>query len=362
MAYLHPALNDPDMASRLTVLTSQSVQKIEMDGKKATGVVLGDGSVVRAESEVILSAGSIGSPQLLMLSGIGPSQHLKQVGIETVVDSPKVGENLQDHLEVYLQYFCKLPVSLYPVGNWSARYLHRRVAVGFEWFVRGSGIAASNQFEMGGFVRTQAGVKHPDVQYHFIPGAVVGQMDFLPHHAFQVHVGTLRPTSRGTLRLQSNDPNAAPLIDPNFLATDRDMIDMRIATRLADEIVQQQPFEIYRGERLRPLVTKSPVNDTDILKDDVKLDEWIRNSSHSAYHPSCTCAIGQVVDANGKVFGTENLRVVDASIMPSMTSGNLNAPTIMIAEKIVDNIVGRKPLGKQNASYYIHPDWEAKQR
>jgi choline dehydrogenase len=342
------------------VITSQFVEKVEMEGKKAVGVQLADGSLVRAESEVILSAGAIGSPQLLMLSGIGPSKHLKDMGIEPIIDNPMVGENLQDHLEVYLQYFCQLPVSLYPIGNWSARYLHRRVSVGLEWFAKGSGIAASNQFEMGGFIRTRAGVQHPDIQYHFIPGAVVGQMDFLPHHAFQVHAGTLRPTSRGTLRLASKDPKAHPLIDPNFLATDRDMEDMRIASRLADEIVHQAPFNIYRGERFRPALGKS--QSEDILSNDSKLDEWIRNSSHSAYHPSCTCAMGQVVDANGNVLGADNLRVVDASIMPSMTSGNLNAPTIMLAEKISDNIVGRKPLEKQSPPFYVHPQWQSQQR
>ena len=331
MAYLHPAMLDSDLRSRIKVITSHSVTMVEMDGKKAIGVQLEDGTSVRAEKEVILSAGAIGSPQLLMLSGIGPSSHLREHGIEPIVDNPKVGENLQDHLEVYLQYYCTKPVSLYPVGNWTARYLHRRVAVGLEWFARGSGIAASNQFEMGGFVRTKAGVQHPDIQYHFIPGAVVGQMDFLPYHAFQVHVGTLRPTSRGTLRLASRNPKEEPVIDPNFLATARDREDMRIATRLADEIVQQAPFNDYRGDRFRPSLGNGQ---DDILKDDKKLDEWISDSSHSAYHPSCSCAMGQVVDENGKVYGVDNLRVVDASIMPSMTSGNLiKAPTIMLAER-----------------------------
>ena len=360
MAYLHPALADSEIKSRINVLTSHCVAKVEMDGKKAVGVVMDNGMTIRAESEVILASGAIGSPQLLMLSGIGSSTHLKELGIETIIDNPLVGNNLQDHLEVYLQYLCKLPVTLYPVGNWTARYLHRRVAVGLEWFIRGTGIAASNQFEMGGFVRTRAGVQHPDIQYHFIPGAVVGQMDFLPHHAFQVHVGTLRPTSRGTLRLASRDPKQEPLIDPNFLGTQRDMDDMRIATKLADEIVQQKPFDLYRGDRLRPELVNGP---EDIMKDDKKLEAWIRDSSHSAYHPSCTCAIGKVVDENGKVLGAENLRVVDASIMPSMTSGNLNAPTIMIAEKIADNIVGRQPLAKiTDAPFWFNPNWETTQR
>ena len=294
-----------------------------------------------------------------MLSGIGPANHLKEVGINPIVDNPDVGSNFQDHLEVYLQYRCKLPVTLYPVGNWSLRHLHRRIGVGLEWFIKGTGIAASNQFEMGGFIRSRAGIQHPDIQYHFIPGAVVGQKDFLPYHAFQIHAGTLRPTSRGTIRLASKNPASAPLIDPKFFDTQQDVEDLRAAARLADEIVQQTPFDNYRGERFRPELNVA----NDILKDDSRLDEWLRESSHSAYHPSCSCAIGKVVDSKGKVFGTEGLRVVDASIMPSMTSGNLNAPTIMIAEKLADAIVGKPPLPKlEGVPFYVHKDWQGEQR
>lgn len=358
VAYLHPLLDDPAYKDRLKVIDKTTVSKVIMDGKRAVGVQLMDGSKVEAENEVILSSGSIGSPQLLMLSGIGPSQHLKEMDIDTVVDNPGVGDNFQDHLEVYLQYRCNKPVTLYPVGNWTLRHLHRRVGVGLEWFLRGTGIAASNQFEIGGFIRSRAGVEHPDIQYHFIPGAVVGQKDFLPYHAFQVHVGTLRPQSRGTLRLASKDPTVPPLIDPNFFHHEADVIDMSNAARLADEIIQQKAFDDYRGARFRPELDEHD----DILKSDERLNDWMRESSHSAYHPSCSCAMGKAVDSQGKVYGTEALRVVDASIMPSMTSGNLNAPTIMLAEKIADRIVGRDPLPKEELPFYVHPNWKTEQR
>jgi choline dehydrogenase len=293
---------------------------------------------------------------VLNLSGIGDSEELKMVGIDDIVHhNDQVGANLQDHLEVYLQYLCKLPVSLYPVAAWTVRHFHERVMVGLEWFLRGTGICASNQFETGAFIRTDAGIKHPDIQYHFIPGAVLGQLDFLPHHAFQIHVGTLRPTSRGSIRLKSADPKDAPLIDPNFLATDQDVADMRKAVKLADEIIQQPAFAPYKGERLAP----SP--DIGMMDDDA-IDEWVRSSSHSAYHLSCTCAIGRVVDAEGRVMGVDALRVVDASIMPSMTSGNLNAPTIMLAEKMADHILGDKPLEPEVESYFVDELYESKQR
>lgn len=369
-AYLRPA--QQTAGERLKVYTQTQASKILFEddataesGKKAVGVECVDlktGEVVhyRARKEVISCLGSIGSPQLLMLSGIGDAKDLKSVGVKDIVyDNPKVGSNLQDHLEVYLQYLCTKPVTLYPIGNWTLKYLHRRLAVGIEWFLQGTGLGASNQFETGAFIRTKAGVKHPDIQYHFIPGCVVGQLEFLPHHGFQIHVGTVRPTSRGKLSLQSTDPMDAPLIDPNFLDTQDDKEDMRTAVKLADQIVRQPAFDEYRGERL------APVPEMDVNVSDEEVDTWIRNSSHSAYHPSCTCAIGQVVDGEGKVIGVSGLRVVDASIMPSMTSGNLNAPTIMMAEKLADCIRGRialEPETQAAKDVYVMPEWETKQR
>lgn len=350
-AYLHPALRQ--RGDQIEVMTSTDVARVMFDSsKRAVGVELAGGKgVLKCDREVILCAGAVGSPQLLMQSGIGDEAHLvNDLGMErALVHNPHVGANLQDHLEVYLQYKCLKPVTLYPVGNWTLRYLHRRVGVGLQWFLFGTGIGASNQFEIGAFIKTkeQDGegeggarrVSHPDIQYHFIPGAVLGQLEFLPYHAFQVHVGTLRPTSRGTLRLARNPDRDSyrPLIDPNFLATPEDREDMRIALRRAESIVHQPAFDEYRGERIRPAPIDVPGNLSEAP--DEKLDEWIAAFSDSAYHLSCTCAMGKVVDPRGLVFGVSGLRVVDASIMPSMTSGNLNSPTIMIAEKLSDAIL-----------------------
>jgi len=361
-AYLHPALKENSDKLHLeteTLVLKVLFHKDSVSGKsRAIGVKCentktGEVFEIMAEKEVILSLGAVGSPHLLMLSGIGDTEHLQKNGVNEIIHhNAEVGANLQDHLEVYLQYLCKLPVSLYPYASWTLRYFHKRIAIGIEWFLGGTGICASNQFETGAFIRSDKGVKYPDIQYHFIPGCVVGQLDFLPHHGFQIHVGTLRPTSRGTIRLASNDPKEAPLIDPNFFDTQKDRDDMRKAVRLADEVIQQPAFEPYKGRRLAP--------EPDV-KSDAEIHEWIQNSSHSAYHLSCTCAMGKVVDSNGKVFGVDGLRVVDASIMPTMTSGNLNAPTIMIAEKIAANLANTE-LPPDPQPFYVHPNWETQQR
>lgn len=373
VAYLHPALKR-SKDKNLFLFTHTTISKVVFDRKNGDSgepVAVGvetynkktkERKFIKAKKEVILSLGAIGSPQVLMLSGIGDAAHLRDVGIisdkeKPYIDNPEIGKNFQDHLEVYLQYRCTKPVTLYPVGNWSIRHFHKRAIVGIEWFTRGSGIGASNQFEIGGFVRSKAGIEHPDIQYHFIPGCVLGQLDFLPEHGFQVHVGTLRPTSRGTVKLASKDPLQAPLIDPNYFETEEDVVDMRNALRLADEVIQQKAFSEYRGERIRPTLVECDI------KDDKKVDEWLKESSHSAYHPSCSVAMGRAVDSQGRVLGAKNLRVVDASIMPSMTSGNLNSPTIMIAEKIADNILGKTPLPRiTDAPYYVNENWQTKQR
>ncbi len=363
-AYLHPALKDSSRNVELhTETTVRRVLFDENGGEKprAIGVECQDGSTgeifeIHANKEVVLSMGAVGSPQVLMLSGIGDADELSKVGVKKIVhNNPNVGKNLQDHLEVYLQYLCTQPVTLYPVAMWTLQYLHKRVAVGLEWFLRGTGICASNQFETGAFIRSDKGIEHPDIQYHFIPGCVLGQLDFLPHHGFQIHVGTLRPTSRGSLSLQSTDPNKSPLINPNFLDTDKDIQDMMKAVRLADEVIQQPAFSSYKGARL------APGPELDLHGDDAKLEEWIRSSSHSAYHLSCTAAMGKVVDEQGRVFGVDSLRVVDASIMPSMTSGNLNAPTIMLAEKIAAEMTDTK-LDADPAEFYVAENWQTSQR
>eukprot|EP00406_Dinophysis_acuminata_P007106 CAMPEP_0179231948 /NCGR_PEP_ID=MMETSP0797-20121207/11606_1 /TAXON_ID=47934 /ORGANISM="Dinophysis acuminata, Strain DAEP01" /LENGTH=576 /DNA_ID=CAMNT_0020939051 /DNA_START=99 /DNA_END=1826 /DNA_ORIENTATION=+ len=333
-------------AARLVVATESNALRLLFDGRRAVGVEVADtsGAVhqVHAGAEVILCSGAVGTPQLLMHSGIGDAAQLEQHGIEVRHHLPEVGANLQDHLEFYIQYLAK-HTSLYPYaatfGGFGAlsRYLFRKpwkaVPTGLMWLALGRGVGATNHFEVGGFIRSGPGKRHPDIQYHFIPGCVVGQLDFLPHHGYQAHCGTLRPTSRGTVRLASGDPRDAPLIDPNFLATPEDVQDQRNALRLTLEILQQEAFDPFVLRRY------SPEGDFDV-ESDASVDAWIRKSSHSGYHLSCTCAMGRVVDSQGRVLGLEGLRVADASIMPSMTSGNLNAPTIMIAEKIADSVRG----------------------
>ena len=331
-AYLHPAMQRSNLDVECNAVASRVL--FDKGSTRAIGVEYrnkrGETQTVRAKKEVILSLGAIGSPQLLQLSGIGDAEHLGSFGIEQKLDLP-VGENLQDHTEVYLQYLCNQPVSLYPLGTW--RRPHLKVLAGAEWFVRGTGPCASNQFETGAFIKSDDSIPHPDIQYHFIPGAVIGQSEFVPEHAFQVHVGTLRPTSRGTVKITSTDVADGPEIDPNYYATEEDNATMVSALRHAKRIVEQPAFDDYRGNMLNP--GPADVN----WEDDASLVDWIHKMSHSAYHVSCTCAIGEVVDAHAKVRGAENLRVVDASIMPSMTSGNLNAPTIMLAEKCADFIL-----------------------
>eukprot|EP00397_Hematodinium_sp_SG-2012_P026573 GEMP01027852.1.p1 GENE.GEMP01027852.1~~GEMP01027852.1.p1 ORF type:complete len:490 (+),score=87.10 GEMP01027852.1:244-1713(+) len=346
----------------LEVVPNAFLSQLILDGNKARGVkvtINGQEKEIYAEKEVILCAGAVGSTQTLLLSGIGPSEHLQALGIPIVQDLP-VGENLQDHLEFYVQYLCSKPVSLYPyAATFSgfgrlSQYLFRKpwnaVRVGAEWMLRGSGMAASNQFEVGGFIRSDVGVPHPDIQFHYIPACVVGQLEFLSHHGYQAHCGTMRPTSRGTIRLQSRDPREAPLIDPNFLATQKDIEDQRKALRLCMEIMNQPAFDEYRKEILEPKID---------LSSDAECDEWIRSHTHSGYHLSCTNAIGRVVDPEGKVYGMESLRVIDASVMPSMVSGNLNATTIMLAEKMSDSILGER-LPSKNAP--VAPTDTTKQR
>ena len=343
----------------LTIRTTCHVKRLLFDDAGASngeqvvkGIELTDDSVLLAESEVILCAGAVGSTQILQLSGIGNADELQDVGIESKVHLPNVGENLQDHLEFYLQYLCKRPVSLYPYASTFefSRYAFRQpwhaAAAGLEWLTRGTGVCASNHFEVGGFIRTKKEVPHPDVQFHFIPGCVVGQLDFLPQHGYQAHVGTMRPTSRGTIKITSKDPKAAPMITPNFLTTEKDKEDQRNAFRLGVEIMEQSAFT---QEHKQDVYNFKHVN----IDKDEEVDEWIRNESHSGYHLSCTNAMGKVVDPiSAKVFGTQGLRVIDASVMPSMTSGNLNAPTIMLAEKLSDSILGRKMAPATGIAWY----------
>jgi choline dehydrogenase len=304
---------------------------------------------------VILSGGPINSPQLLKLSGVGPASELQALGVPIVHDLPGVGENLQDHLEFYFQVASKQPITLYRhIGLFS------RGVIGLKWLLSGKGPGATNHFEVGGFIRSRAGVRYADIQFHFLPLAVsYDGAGLAGEHGFQAHVGPLRSKSRGWVRLRSANPREYPRIQFNYMSHEDDWIEMRACVRLAREIFAQAAFDPYRGREMRP--------GAEVVSDD-GIDAFVREHVESAYHPSCTCKMGAkddptaVVDPEARVYGVEGLRVVDSSIMPSITSGNLNAPTIMIGEKAADMILGRPPLAASNASYFEAPNWRTAQR
>ncbi len=308
------------------------VTKIIIESGKAIGIeYLQAGKIKRcyADREVILSGGAINSPHLLMLSGIGDGNVLRQLNIPVKADLPGVGQNLQDHLEFYMQYECRQPVTLYSMAN-----PFKKLAVGVQWFMARSGLAASSHLEAGGFISSRSDVPHPDIQYHFLPSLVSDHGRVMGNcHAFQVHAGTLRPESRGSLGLVSSDPFTPLKIHANYLQSENDLRDLTAAIPLTREIFNQPAFRPYKGRELQPGID---------CQSNSEMQAFIRAKADSAYHPCGTCKMGvdemAVVDSAGRVYGVEHLRVVDASIMPSNISGNLNAPTMMIAEKISDLI------------------------
>jgi choline dehydrogenase len=332
-AYLRPAM----ARANLKIVTGALATRIVVEGGRAAALEFRHGSAmqrVRAR-EIILSGGAINSPQLLLLSGIGPAEEIRGHGIAVAHDLPGVGRNLQDHLELYVQYACKEPITLYLTEN-----PVNRVAIGLQWFLFKSGLGASAHLEAGAFVRRNAEVAHPDLQYHFLPSLVNDHgRKPIGRHGFQAHVGPMRPTSVGYLRLRSADPTAHPEIQPFYLATEQDRREMRDAVTLTREIFAQSAFDRFRGSEIQPGVA---------ARSDAEIDAFVRAKSDSAYHPCGTCKMGvdtdAVVDGELRVRGIDGLRVVDASIMPSVVSGNLNAPTIMIAEKAADMILGRPRL------------------
>ncbi|CAM4129605.1 choline dehydrogenase [Psychrobacter arenosus] len=332
--------------SNITILTGALTDVILFDGKRAVGVKVeheGQTKHFHASREVIVSSGAIASPQLLQRSGIGPGQWLKDLGITEVLDLPGVGNNLQDHLELYMQYECLQPVSIAPANKW-----WNKPPIGAEWLFRGTGLGATNHFEAGGFIRTDEKFTHPNIQYHFLPLAVrYDGRNASDAHSFQAHVGSLRSPSRGRVKLTSRDPNAHPSILFNYMSHEQDWQEFRAAMRITREIIHQPALDPYRGRALSP---------TEDLVTDAQLDEYVREHGETAYHPSCTCAMGEhneaVVNGEGLVHGIDGLRVVDASIMPNIISGNLNATTIMLAEKIVDKMRGRQ-LPRSTADYFV---------
>jgi choline dehydrogenase len=353
-AYLRPALR----RRNLTVRTHSLATRVLFDGRRAVGVRYlrgGELREVRVRREVLLCAGPINSPQLLKLSGVGPPEELADHGIAVVHDLPGVGENLQDHLEFYFQVACREPVTLY--GQMSAL---RRALIGVKWLLTRKGLGASNHFETGGFIRSRAGVRYPDIQFHFLPMAVSYDGSSLAReHGFQAHVGPLRSRSHGWVRLASAEPRDKPKILFNYMSRPEDWQEMRACVRLTREIFAQPAFDRYRAREIQPGAA---------VQTDAQIDAFIRAKVESAFHPSCSCRMGNpaerltVVDPSTRVVGVEALRVVDSSIMPSITTGNLNAPTIMLAEKAADHIRGGALLPRSAVPYYVAPDWERAQR
>jgi choline dehydrogenase len=353
-AYLRPAMKRPNLA----VKTHALVIRILFEDRRAIGVEYRRRDAictVRARREVIVSAGPINSPKLLKLSGVGPAAELGEHGIALVHALPGVGENLQDHIEFYFQVACTQPITLY-----SSMGVFARAMIGARWLLFKDGLGATNHFETGGFIRSRPGVPHPDIQYHFLPLAVTYDGSSLAQeHGFQAHVGPMRSKSRGYVRLASADPFKKPRIRFNYLSHPDDLAEFRAGLRLTREIFAQPAFDPYRGREIQP--------GTDVQTDE-QIDAFVRAKVESAYHPSCSCKMGSrddpmaVVDSEARVIGLENLRVVDSSIMPSITTGNLNAPTIMVAEKAADHIRGRPMLSPSAAATYVAPGWESSQR
>ncbi|AIN13017.1 choline dehydrogenase [Yersinia pseudotuberculosis] len=342
--------------NNLTIITHALTDRILFEGKRATGVRYlkgdaGTGQTAYARREVLLCGGAIASPQILQRSGIGPAELLQRLDIPLVQALPGVGENLQDHLEMYLQYSCKQPVSLYPALLW-----FNQPKIGIEWLFNGTGVGASNQFEAGGFIRSRDAFTWPNIQYHFLPVAInYNGSNAVKEHGFQAHVGSMRSPSRGRIQVKSKDPRQHPSILFNYMSNEQDWHEFRDAIRITREIIAQPALDPYRGREISPGAN---------VQSDDELDAFIREHAETAYHPSCSCKMGDdkmaVVDGQGRVHGVQGLRVVDASIMPQIITGNLNATTIMIAEKIADRIRGCQPLAKSNAAYFIAGDTPAR--
>jgi len=353
-AYLYPARKRPN----LHVVQHALATRILFDGTRAIGIAYERGGKTyeaKANREVILSGGPINSVQLLKLSGIGPAAELRQHGIAVVADRPGVGANLQDHLEFYFQMACTKPVSLYGQAN-----LLGKALAGAEWLFFRRGIGATNHFESCGFIRSRAGIPYPDIQYHFFPMAInYDGSSLATEHGFQAHVGPMRSKSRGSVTLRSADPHDAPKIFFNYMSHPDDWEEMRACVRLTREIFQQPAFAPWRGREIQP--------GADCVTDE-QIDAFIAEHVESALHPSCTCKMGAiddpmaVVDPELRVIGVTGLRIVDSSVMPSITTGNLNAPTIMIGEKAADHILGKPLLAPSNAPFYQSPNWESAQR
>ncbi len=343
-AYLH----SQPKRKNLTVMTGVKVLRVLLEGDRAIGVEYAKGRAtrkVKSNREVILSAGAFGTPQLLMLSGIGPEAHLKQHALPVLFNAPMVGENLHDHLEAHVQVETDHPVYL-------NKYLkpHLMVWAGMQWFGWKGGVAAVNQCHVGAFLRSTPETTHPDIQFHFFP--ILFGPNWIPDPAkngYRLGAGPMRPESRGTVRLASSDPNDAPIIDPNYLATDNDRFVMREGLKLGRDLLAQEAFKKYHRREDLP---------GEHVKTDADWDEFIREDASSAYHPCSTARMGPdgderaVVDLDLKFRGVDGLRVVDASVIPAVLSANINACVFMIAEKAADKILGNDPLSRDVVPYH----------
>ncbi|OTA18001.1 choline dehydrogenase [Xenorhabdus vietnamensis] len=335
--------------ANLTIITHALTDTLEFAGKTAVGVNFHKGNssaLIQAKTrkEVLLCAGAIASPQILQRSGIGPEEVLNEFAIPAVHVLPGVGQNLQDHLEMYLQYECLKPISLYPALKW-----YNQPQIGAEWLFKGTGIGASNQFEAGGFIRTHEKFTWPNIQFHFLPVAInYNGSNAVNQHGFQAHVGSMRSPSRGRVKIKSRDPRQHPSILFNYMSTEQDWQEFRTAIRITRKIMAQPALAPYCGREISPGIE---------IQTDEQLDAFIRQHAETAFHPSCSCKMGTdemaVVDGQGRVHGIENLRVIDASIMPTIITGNLNATTIMMAEKIADKIREISPLPQSQAKYFV---------
>ncbi|MGF1908585.1 choline dehydrogenase [Vibrio kasasachensis] len=344
--------------SNFTLIKKVIVQRVILEGKKAIGVEYQKAGVLQqcfSSNDVVLSAGSIGSVQLLQLSGIGPRSVLDNAGIDINHELEGVGRNLQDHLEVYFQYHCNQPITLNNKLGLVSKGL-----IGTEWILTRKGLGATNHFESCAFIRSREGLKWPNIQYHFLPAAMRydGKVAF-DGHGFQVHVGPNKPESRGSVEVISSDPTDNPKIEFNYISTEQDKQDWRDCIRLTREILSQPAMDDYRGEEIQPSID---------VTSDQDIDTWVKQNVESAYHPSCTCKMGAdddpmaVLNEYCQVRGVANLRVVDSSIFPTIPNGNLNAPTIMVAERAADMILGNTLEKAKNTPVWIAPNWREMQR
>ena len=357
----HMYLDPVRQRRNLSVETGALVTRLLLDDRRASGVVYeldGKSMQVRADREVILAGGAINSPQLLMLSGIGPVRELEQHGIAVRHELSGVGTNLQDHVGVDVVQACREPVSLHDALTWTSK-----LKIGAQWLMFKNGLGASNHFETGAFIRSRAGIEHPDLKLAFIAFGLGGEENMdevsIGQHAYSTHVNLMRPTSRGRLELRSADARDHPRLHFNYLETSDDLRTLVTGVALVREIYQQPALASFSGEELSP--------GPDVVSE-AQVKTWIKRNAGTSYHPSCTCRMGPdsdpsaVVDTALRVHGIEGLRVVDASVMPDVVSGNTNAPTIMIAEKAADMILGATPLPRDEAGVWIHPHWDSAQR